>query len=48
MPTAGTWCGSPSYLLNVTPEFRGVLGTRAWREMSIDIGMKQVKIGSPS
>lgn len=43
---AGTWYGPPSYLLNVTPEVKGVLGSRTWRVMSVDIGVKQVKTGS--
>lgn len=43
---AGTWYGPSSYLLNVTPEVKGVLGSRTWRVMSVDIGVKQVKTGS--
>lgn len=43
---AETWCGPPSYLSNVTPEIRGVLGRRSCGGMSVGFDLKQVKIGS--
>lgn len=43
---AETWCRAPSYLSNVTPEIRAVLGRRSWGGMSVDFDLKQVKIRS--